>query len=162
MNKNNAIRNFFPLLALFLLVLVLALIRPIILHSWNLHDFMSDFMGAFFIIIGSLKVYNLSAFAQAYASYDLIAQRSSLYAHLYPFLELILGICYAARFYLPIINITTIIFMLIGAVGVTKVLLQKKTYTCACLGMVFRIPMTYVTLVEDLLMAAMAAYMLTV
>ena len=31
---------------------------------------------------------------------------------------------------------------------------------CACLGVVFKIPMTYVTLTEDLLMGTMAFVML--
>jgi hypothetical protein len=50
--------------------------------------------------------------------------------------------------------------MLISALGVANELRKKQTIMCACLGTVFKIPMTYVTLFEDLLMASMALYML--
>jgi hypothetical protein len=39
-------------------------------------------------------------------------------------------------------------------------LVDLGTTECACLGTVFKLPMTYVTVVEDLLMVAMAAVML--
>jgi hypothetical protein len=50
--------------------------------------------------------------------------------------------------------------MLVGAGGVIQSNLQKKTIRCACLGTVFNLPMSTVTIVEDLSMAAMAAWML--
>ena len=52
--------------------------------------------------------------------------------------------------------------MLIGTVGVLQSLLAKRTIQCACLGAVFNLPMSWVTLVEDLLMAGMAAGMLVI
>jgi hypothetical protein len=50
--------------------------------------------------------------------------------------------------------------MLISAAGVARELLKKNRIPCACLGMVFVLPMTTVTLLEDLLMAVMATAML--
>jgi hypothetical protein len=50
--------------------------------------------------------------------------------------------------------------MLLGGVGVLKALLKKQAIRCACLGTTLNLPMTTITLVEDLGMAAMAAIML--
>ena len=50
--------------------------------------------------------------------------------------------------------------MAISSIGVAIELSKKKEIMCACLGVVFKLPMTYVTLLEDLLMAAMALIML--
>jgi hypothetical protein len=50
--------------------------------------------------------------------------------------------------------------MLLGAAGVLNALRQKKQLRCACLGTALNLPMTTVTLVEDLAMAAMAGAML--
>ena len=50
--------------------------------------------------------------------------------------------------------------MIVSSIGVTKELAQGRKITCACLGAVFKIPMTYVTLLEDVLMAVMALIML--
>jgi hypothetical protein len=58
------------------------------------------------------------------------------------------------------VHVFTLLLMLMSAVGVAVELHKGKEIVCACLGAVFNIPMTYVTLLEDLLMAAMAAYML--
>ena len=50
--------------------------------------------------------------------------------------------------------------MVIGAVGVAGELRKKNQIPCACLGVVFKIPMTTVTFIEDVLMAVMAILML--
>ncbi|MDP3725587.1 MAG: hypothetical protein Q8R36_00140 [bacterium] len=49
-----------------------------------------------------------------------------------------------------------------GALGVFLKLRDGEVVPCACLGVVFKIPMTWVTFIEDLLMAVMAAFMLFV
>lgn len=119
-------------------------------------------MGLFFIVFGSFKIMNLRGFVEAYSMYDLLAQRSTLYAYLYPFIELSLGIAYLMRWHLTAINGITLVLMLISAAGVARELAQGRAIMCACLGVVFKIPMTYVTLAEDLLMAVMAMIMLLV
>ena len=44
--------------------------------------------------------------------------------------------------------------------GVAQSLLARRKIRCACLGAVFNLPMSAVTLIEDLLMIGMAAAML--
>lgn len=53
-----------------------------------------------------------------------------------------------------------LLIMLIGCVGVIAVLRRGATIRCACLGTVFNLPMSVVTVVENGLMAMMAAAML--
>lgn len=50
--------------------------------------------------------------------------------------------------------------MLIGAYGVYRKLRAHEEIPCACLGTVFKVPMTWVTLGEDLLMAGMALFLI--
>ena len=57
-------------------------------------------------------------------------------------------------------NVITLVVMLVSSIGVLKTLLDKRAIRCACLGTALKLPMTKVTLVEDLGMAAMAAGML--
>lgn len=104
----------------------------------------------------------LEAFAQAYSKYDIIAAKSGRYAHIYPFIEIALGLAYLFSFHLPIVNWLTLILMLINSVGVALSLRKKNKIMCACMGTVFRIPMSWVTLAEDLLMACMAAVMILI
>ena len=153
------IKAFLPLITIFVAIVAFTLIRQW-LYGWELHSAMNDFMAAFFLIFGAFKLYNLSASAQAYATYDIIAKRSSFYAHFYPFIEIALGFAYLFRLFPTATNLITLIIMLISSIGVAQELAQKKTIVCACLGTLFKIPMTYVTLFEDVLMATMALLML--
>jgi hypothetical protein len=52
------------------------------------------------------------------------------------------------------------VLSLVGAIGVVQATLSKTTIQCACLGTVFQLPMSVITVVENLGMAAMAASML--
>jgi hypothetical protein len=128
--------------------------------SWSWHAFMLDFMAGFFLVFSFFKLLDIRGFASAYAMYDLLAMRVGPWAFAYPFVELALGIMYLVRFQLPIANIATLALMLFGAIGILNALRQKKQLRCACLGTALNLPMTTVTLVEDLVMAAMAGAML--
>lgn len=48
----------------------------------------------------------------------------------------------------------------VSAIGVAQALMAKRKIVCACLGAVFKIPITKVTLLEDVLMFLMALGML--
>jgi hypothetical protein len=78
----------------------------------------------------------------------------------YPFVELALGVLYLLRVVPAVTNILTLVLMLVGAVGVGRALANKQRIRCACLGTVLNLPMTTVTLVEDIGMAVMAGAML--
>lgn len=158
-NKQYTLKSFMPLIVIFGCITAFTLGRQL-WAGWNLHEAMYDFMGSFFLVFGTFKLLKLRGFAEAYAMYDILAKQSTIYAHTYPFIEITLGIAYMWRLYPTLTNWITLILMLVSAIGVANELRQKKTIMCACLGTVFKVPMTYVTLAEDLLMAGMAAWML--
>jgi copper chaperone CopZ len=121
---------------------------------------MRHFMAGFFLVFSFFKLLNLSAFADAYSTYDVLARRSRTYAQAYPFIELLLGAAYLVNFEPTVTNVVTLVVMGVSTVGVVQSLFQKRKIRCACLGTVFNLPMSVVTLTEDLLMVAMAAAML--
>ncbi len=121
---------------------------------------MTNFMAGFFLVFSAFKFLNLSGFADAYASYDLLAKRWRGYGFMYPFLELGLGLAYLFRFAPTLTNAATFLLMGFSSLGVLAALRSKRAITCACLGTVLKLPMSTITLVEDLGMAAMAAAML--
>ncbi|MGC4002218.1 MAG: hypothetical protein QM811_03360 [Pirellulales bacterium] len=121
---------------------------------------MRHFMGGFFVAFAFFKLLDLRGFADAYRMYDVVAERSPAYGFVYPFLELGLGIAYLADVAPTATNVATILLMGVGAIGVVRSLLRKQTIRCACLGTVFNLPMSTVTLIEDGGMLAMAATML--
>jgi len=121
---------------------------------------MRYFMAGFFIVFSFFKLLDLAAFAMAYSSYDLLAARWQGWGFVYPFVELALGVAYLVNFNPLLTNWVTVIVMGFSAIGVIRTVLNKTRIQCACLGTVFKLPMSTVTVVEDVGMVAMAAWML--
>ena len=121
---------------------------------------MSHFMAAFFLGFSFFKLLDLRGFAASYQMYDIVARRVPAYGYVYPFIELMLGVAYLTGFRPIATNVVTLVVMSVGAVGVLQSLLARRRIRCACLGTVFNLPMSTVTLVEDGLMVVMAAAMI--
>lgn len=152
--------SLFPLLLIVGYILGVVLVVELAAGSFDGSRATTNFMAGFFLVFSFFKLLDLTAFADSYQMYDVIAARSRGYALAYPFIELALGVAYVVRFEPVLTNAVTLVVMLIGTVGVLKSLLAGRKIRCACLGAVLNLPMTYVTLLEDALMAAMAAAML--
>jgi copper chaperone CopZ len=125
-----------------------------------MESFMLDFMAGFFLVFGFFKLLDVRAFADAYRSYDLLAARWHPWGLIYPFIEVALGAAYLMRWQLTAVNWIALLVMWFSAIGVINALMNRRTIRCACLGAGFNLPMSTVTLIEDLLMVAMAAWML--
>ena len=121
---------------------------------------MHFFMGFFLCQFAMLKLFHPSDFAEGFQMYDLVAKKVRFYAYLYPFIELALGLSYLSFFWPFTTYIITILVMGIGAVGVIRALKQGLDVRCACMGTVLDVPLSTVTLSEDILMGAMALWML--
>lgn len=128
--------------------------------GFDLMRAMNHFMAGFFLVFSFFKLLDVSNFAQAFKMYDLLAAAVPGYAYAYPFLELALGLAFLANVAPVATNAVTLVVMLAGAAGVVRSLAARRKIRCACLGAVFNLPMSYVTLLEDVLMAAMSAGML--
>lgn len=120
----------------------------------NAKNYMRLFMAAFFLVFGVFKLLDLKGFVMSYIGYDIIAKKFTAYAYFYPFLELILAIGYFLN--VQNINYPTAIIMIIGSIGVAKELLRGSKIKCACLGTYVKLPLTTVSLIEDLAMGIMA------
>lgn len=148
-----------------LVLLVVFLVGAVSLGELQAGNFvwerlMQNFMGAFFVTFSFFKLLDLRGFADSYSMYDVVARRVPAYGYAYPFIELALGVAYLARIQPIATNFATLIVMAISAVGVVQSLLAKRKIRCACLGTVFNLPMSTVTLVEDASMIVMAIAML--
>jgi hypothetical protein len=130
------------------------------LMSASASETMRYFMAGFFLVFAFFKLLDIRAFANAYAGYDLLAARWQGWGLVYPFVELALGIAYLANFNPPLTAWATIIVMGFSAIGVIRAVMSKSQIQCACLGTVFKLPMSTVTIVEDVGMALMAVWML--
>lgn len=149
-----------PLLLIFLFIVMTTVIASFIDGKLDTMLWMRNFMAGFFIVFSFFKFLDLKGFASSYAMYDLLAKRVKVYGFVYPFIELALGIAFLTNFEPQITYTTTIIVMGFSSLGVIQSVLDKKKIRCACLGAFFKLPMSTVTIIEDLLMVAMSGYML--
>jgi copper chaperone CopZ len=126
----------------------------------TVNETMRYFMAGFFLAFSFFKFLDLSAFANAYAGYDLLAAKWKGWGMVYPFVELGLGLAYLTHWQPSLTHWVTIVVMGFSAIGVIRAVVNKQAIRCACLGSVFNLPMSTVTIVEDVGMVLMAAWML--
>lgn len=157
--RNNKFMDYWPLICL---VLVAALGATAIAYNMHMemHAWMHYFMGLLFCQFAMLKLFNVSGFADGFQMYDLIAKQSRSYALSYPYIELVLGLAYLAFLFPMATYIITIILTSIGTIGVIKALRKGMNTHCVCMGTILKVPLSTVTLSEDLGMGIMALLML--
>lgn len=149
-----------PLLLIFAFISGIAIITARMENEIHWLMFMNNFMAGFFLTFSFFKLLDIKAFAETYAMYDIVAKRIRAYGFIYPFIELVLGIAFLTGFNPYITNIMTLIVMTVSIIGVLQSVLNKQKIKCACLGAVFNLPMSTVTIIEDALMIAMSITML--
>ena len=152
--------TYFPLILVFLYLAGFVALSQFTAGRWSAIAGMNAFMGGFFIVFSFFKLLNIRGFAEAYRTYDIVASGFAAYGYLFPFIELTLGVCYLTAFAPLATNLANCAVMSVGAIGVARALLRKNSIQCACLGTVFNLPMSRITLVEDLLMVGMSAVMI--
>lgn len=128
--------------------------------SWSWMLWMRHFMAGFFLTFSFFKLLNIRGFASSYAMYDLLAAKWKPWGFIYPFIELALGLAYLINYEPQLTNWVTVAVLGFSSIGVIQSNLSRRKIKCACLGDVFDLPMSTVTVIEDLTMVAMAAFML--
>ena len=154
--------TYYPLLLIFGFILLVTVLIQLQSASFKTKDLMMHFMAGFFLVFSFFKLLDIKGFASSYAMYDLLAMRVNAYGFIYPFIELGLGIAYLVAWQPLLTNWITFLVMAFSSLGVIRAVINQQKIRCACLGAVFNLPMSTVTIIEDLLMAAMALWMLII
>ena len=152
------LQKLFPLFLIFLYISISSVGMNFPILEKN--EVMLDFMGLFYIVFSFFKFLDYKNFPRSFAMYDPIAMRVPFYGWAYPFIEIILGVLIIFRIELFITIIITIVMLGVTSIGVTKVLLQKRSVQCACLGTALKLPMTKATVIENSIMIIMAIALL--
>jgi copper chaperone CopZ len=149
-----------PIVLIFSYLLTISLIAGSTLLGFDWILAMRVFMAGFFLTFSFFKILNLDGFADSYQMYDIIARKFKGWGYLYAIIELALGLAYATDYNPVVTNAVAFVVMIISIVGVLQTILNKRTIQCACLGAVFNLPMSTVTIIENGLMIAMSGIML--
>ncbi len=158
-NKNISLKKLTPLLWVFSTIFALSLFRQFTIGP-SFFLFMMDFMGIFFLTFGFFKLLDLKGFVSGFKTYDFIAEKFPAYGYFYPFLEIVIGILYLSGSMYLLQNLIVLIISLIGMLTAYSSINHHEKIQCVCLGTIFNLPMTWVTLFENGLMFVMVIYML--
>lgn len=112
------------------------------------------------VVLALLKLQNVEMFATMFLNYDLLAKRWVPYSYIYPYAEGLAGILMVAGA-LSWLSVPVALFIgTIGAFSVFKaVYVDRRELKCACVGGSSNVPLGFVSLTENLMMAAMAIWM---
>ncbi|MEC4005592.1 MauE/DoxX family redox-associated membrane protein [Flavobacterium sp. SUN052] len=149
-----------PILFIFFYISLTTILIQLINQLFDVMQWMRHFMAGFFLVFSFFKLLNLKGFAESYSMYDLIAKKIRIWGYFYAFIELSFGIAFIVNFNPLITNLIVFIVMTISIIGVLQTVLNKKKIQCACLGAIFNLPMSSVTIIEDALMILMSGFMI--
>ena len=160
LSEKGFLQTYKPLLLIVAFITGVSLLVQYPFEAFSGMLWMRHFMAGFFLVFAFFKLLNMEGFASSYQMYDIVAAKWKGWGYLYPFVELGLGVLYLLNIAPELTSIVTLVVLGVSSVGVIKSNLDKQKIKCACLGDVFNLPMSTVTVVEDLAMVAMAAMML--
>ena len=157
---SNSLSQYKPIYVVFAYILGVTLFAEFGDGHFDFHNWMRYFMAGFFLCFSFFKMLDLSGFADSYMSYDIIAKKWRGWGFVYAFLELGLGIIYLLNCCPLAANIIAFSIMTVSIIGVLQSVYNKRKIQCACLGAVFDLPMSTITIIEDALMIVMSGYMI--
>ena len=154
------IETYKPILIIFAYITGISLLIEYMHGEFILMRWMNHFMAGFFLVFSFFKLLNLKGFAESYSMYDIVATKWNSWGYVYAFTELALGIAFLTGFNPILTNSVTFVVMAVSIIGVLQSVFNKRKIKCACLGDVFNLPMSTITIIEDALMIGMSGVML--
>lgn len=119
------------------------------------------FIGFSMALLAMLKLRDIESFSRMFLGYDLLARRWVRYSYIYPFAELLAGVLMIAGVLTWLSAPVALFIGTIGAVSVIKaVYIDRRELKCACVGGDSNVPLGFLSLTENLMMIAMAVWML--
>lgn len=150
-----------PVIAVFAMTALMALAASYAAYGMPLTIRAGEWFISFSMcVLAILKLQNIETFSSMFLGYDLLAQRWVRYSYIYPFAEALAGVLMVAGA-LTWLSVPIALFIGgIGAVSVFKaVYIDKRDIKCACVGGSSNVPLGFVSLTENLMMVAMAVWM---
>jgi glutaredoxin len=151
-----------PVIAVFAVTALMALAAGFAMTGQGLTAQAVQWFIAFSMcVLGILKLRDVETFSTMFLGYDLLAQRWPVYGRIYPFAEVGAGVLMIAGVLTWLSAPVALFIGGVGAVSVFKaVYVDKRELKCACVGGDSNVPLGFVSLVENVMMVAMAIWML--
>lgn len=149
--------------ALMALAIVLNLYEGFAVLTW-----VKFFFATSMVALAIQKLQDVEGFVNGFLGYDLLARKYVPYGYAYPFLELYTGVGMMALIGTSSLLVWLVapVGLIIGTVGAVSVIkavyIDKRELTCACVGGDSNVPLGFISLSENLVMAGMGIWMLMI
>ncbi len=150
-----------PVIVVFAMTALMALAASLAAFNTPLTVRAGEWFIAFSMcVLALLKLQNVEKFATMFLNYDLLAKRWVPYSYVYPYAEGLAGMLMAAG---VLTWLSVPIALVIGAIGAASVIkavyVDRRELKCACVGGDSNVPLGFLSLTENVMMVAMALWM---
>lgn len=154
--------SYTPVVALFAMTALMAMAASFAIFGTPLTVRAGEWFIAFSMcVLATLKLQDIERFSTMFLNYDLLARRWVPYGYIYPFAEALAGLLMISGAAMWLSVPVALFIGGIGAVSVIKaVYIDKRALKCACVGGSSNVPLGFVSLTENVMMIAMAVWML--
>ncbi len=155
-------KTYQPVIAVFAVTLPMALVTAWALQGGlDIIRVVELFIAFSMCVLGILKLQDLQSYANGFIQYDLLARHYVPYATVYALIETIGGVLMIAGLFTWIVAPIVLVATTLGAISIIKaVYIEKRDLECACVGGGKDVPLGFISLTENLMMMAMAIWML--
>jgi glutaredoxin len=149
-----------PVIAVFATSFLMSLAIAFTAEDFSIIRVVELFIATSMVVLAILKLRDLFSFTNQFVTYDLVAQRFVPYGYFYPFAEAGAGLLMIAGALIWLAAPVALLIGTVGAISVVKaVYVDKRELKCACVGGDSNVPLGAVSLTENLMMVAMAVWM---
>ena len=151
-----------PIIAIFAVTFAMAVTTTwAFLESFDVVRMIELFIAYSMCVLGVQKLRDLQSYENGFIQYDLLARRYMPYASIYAYIETVGGILMIAELLTWIVSPVVLVATALGAISIIKaVYIEKRDLDCACVGGGSSVPLGFVSLTENLMMMAMAVWMM--
>jgi hypothetical protein len=153
-------RSYLPIIYVYILTLFLASLVSRFFNFNLFTDQVSIFLGIFSLVFSIFKLYRLENYVEALAEYDFLTQKFKPYGYAFPFFEFTFGVMFLFRVENLSTEITCLFLFTLNLISVLNALTKKRKFVCACLGDLIKVPLSYVSLIENLTMILGVIYLI--
>jgi glutaredoxin len=154
--------SYTPVIAVFAMTALMAMATSYAVFGTVLTVRAAEWFIAFSMcVLALLKLQDVESFSSMFLNYDLLARRWVPYSYIYPFAEGLAGVLMVSG---ALMWLSIPVALFIGGIGAASVFkavyIDRREIKCACVGGSSKVPLGFVSLTENVMMVAMALWML--
>lgn len=152
-------RDYLPLIYIYIFTTIATVLMRLF-YDLDLRNSVMVFLGIFSISFSILKLIRVRDFVEAFSEYDFITQKIKAYGYIFPFLEFTFGVYFLFLIDNLYLELACVSLFTLNLLSVLNALSKNKKFVCACLGDLIKVPLSYVSLFENITMILGVIYLI--